>query len=241
MSPFQTYISYNLVNINQARSTCLCQRARILITFLRRPSSEHPDSPASPPQSNTLQRFPTSSQLNIAFPSDAFTSLCTSHIHLCNANPEEQSGGYARTIASKCSAHSAHGYVRVSAEIKSLASFSCLLVGSSGYCAANVCKNIHVARPNSSLEVFPSVVDVDRFASTRSRSRTSPTRALEIARPSTSDALAFGFVRMNERKENHEGDRAFAWALASDIARAWCASSCGAHFSFTARTMEDES
>lgn len=127
----------------------------MLITFFFLPSNVHPEAPpASSSQSNVLHLSSILEQSNHGFPRDSFTSLCAAHIHRCKPNPDEQSGGLFFTISAKCRAHSPHGYMRVRIIINSLASLSCLLVGSSGNCAANVCKNVHVARPKSSLLVF---------------------------------------------------------------------------------------
>ena len=127
----------------------------MLITFFLLPSNVQPEAPpASSSQSNVLHLSSILEQSNRGFPKDSFTSLCAAHIHRCKPNPDEQSGGLVFTISAKCRAHSPHGYIRVRIIINSLASLSCLLVGSSGNCAANVCKNVHVARPKSSLLVF---------------------------------------------------------------------------------------
>jgi len=127
----------------------------MLITFFLLPSKVQPEAPpSSSSQSNVLHLSSILEQSNRGLPKDSFTSLCAAHIHRCKPNPEEQSGGLFLTISAKCCAHSPHGYMRVRIIINSLASLSCLLVGSSGNCAANVCKNVHVARPKSSLLVF---------------------------------------------------------------------------------------
>lgn len=178
----------------------------MLITFFFLPSNVQPEAPppSSSSQSNVFHLSSILEQSNRGLPKDSFTSLCAAHIHRCKPNPDEQSGGLFFTISAKCRAHSPHGYMRVRIIINSLASLSCLLVGSSGNCAANVCKNVHVARPKSSLLVFAResafaspLGDVFSVVSPVASARPSPNRRRFVS------ALAF------ERNPPH---RAFAVA-----------------------------
>ena len=89
--------------------------------FLAHPVS----SSSSPSHANPCHRSSTREQSNSGFPSRRLTSLCTSHVHLRNAAPEETSGGTRRTTSSKCAAHSAQGYARVIIETRSRASRAC--------------------------------------------------------------------------------------------------------------------
>ena len=101
----------------------------------------------------------TSVQSNCSFSRRKLTSLWAAHNHLWKANPVETSGGWRETTSAKWCAQVSHGYIRVKMPIRSFASLSCPAVGFSGYCAASVCRNIHVHLPRSSGDVsFPRII-----------------------------------------------------------------------------------
>ena len=118
-----------------------------------RPPGRPGPPPSHPSSSSPRLRPRTNPQLNTGLPRDRLTALCASHIHRASPSPLPTSGGLALTISWKCSAHSPHGYNLVIISIRFFASRFCLGDGLSGYCAASVCRNTHVAVPRSSFVV----------------------------------------------------------------------------------------
>ena len=148
-----------VISIPQYLSTPIPQYDRNLQP---RPPGRPGPPPSHPSSSSPRHRPRTNPQLNTGLPRDRLTALCASHIHRASPSPLPTSGGLALTISWKCSAHSPHGYNLVIISIRFFASRFCLGDGLSGYCAASVCRNTHVAVPRSSFVVVVVVVVIAR-------------------------------------------------------------------------------